>query len=81
LEIRQQIRQRLQAKAGELANLNKSQYEQMRRKAAEIQQAVQVGSLDNLTTLPSARNPANFTTDAGPFETGDMTPNLPEGIE
>jgi hypothetical protein len=80
LEIRQQIRQRLQAKASELANLTKSQYEQMRRKAAEIQQTVQAGPIENLTTLPSARNPANFNTPSSPFETGDMIPNL-QGIE
>lgn len=76
-EVRQQIRQRLQAKASELANLNKSQYEQMRRKAAEIQQVIQSGAVNNLTTMPSTRNPANLSTPSGPFETGDMTPNLP----
>jgi hypothetical protein len=81
LEIRQQIRQRLQAKANELANLNKNQYEQMRREAADIQQAVRSGALDNLTVLPSARNPANFNADTGPFEAGDMAPNSPAGIE
>jgi hypothetical protein len=78
-QIRNQIRQHIQVKADQLSQaeaLNKSQMNQLSRKAIDMQQSIQGGVDRGLIKDQSktGKNPANFDLPAGgQFSTEDMS--------
>lgn len=78
-KIQEQIRDRLQVKANEMAKLDftKNQNDQISRKAGDMQQTIQGGVQRNLINpqqYKTGQNPANFNLPAGgPLSTNNLT--------